>query len=75
FGFRQCYHFYFKHVLPMVGGWISGNRQAYAYLPRSVGTSPQGPAFLQLMTDAGFTDNRHVPLTLGISAVHQGIRP
>ena len=75
FGFRQCYHFYFKHVLPMVGGWISGNRQAYAYLPRSVGTFPQGPAFLQLMTDAGFIANRHAPLTPGVSAVYQGIRP
>jgi demethylmenaquinone methyltransferase/2-methoxy-6-polyprenyl-1,4-benzoquinol methylase len=74
FGFRQCYRFYFKQVLPRVGGWISGNPQAYAYLPRSVGTFPQGQAFLQLMTDAGFTDNRHVPLTVGISAVYQGMR-
>jgi demethylmenaquinone methyltransferase/2-methoxy-6-polyprenyl-1,4-benzoquinol methylase len=74
FGFRQCYRFYFKHVLPRVGGWISGNRQAYTYLPHSVGTFPQGEAFLQLLVEAGFTDNRHVSLTLGISAVYQGIR-
>ena len=74
FGFRQFYRFYFKHVLPVVGGWISGNRQAYAYLPRSVGTFPQGEAFLQLLTAAGFCDNRHKSLTLGISAVYQGTR-
>ncbi len=73
-GFRQLYRFYFRQVLPRVGGWISGNRQAYAYLPRSVGTFPQGQAFLDLMRDAGFTDNRHVSLTLGISAVYQGTR-
>lgn len=74
FGFRQFYRFYFKHVLPLVGGWISGNRQAYAYLPRSVGTFPQGDAFLRLLTEAGFSDNRHKSLTLGISAVYQGTR-
>ena len=74
FGFRQSYRFYFKHVLPRVGGWISGNRKAYAYLPRSVGEFPQPQAFLQLMAEAGFTDNRHTPLTMGISAVYQGKR-
>lgn len=75
FGFRQFYRFYFKHVLPRVGGLISGNRQAYAYLPKSVGTFPQGEAFLELMTAARFQDNRHTPLTLGISAVYQGLKP
>lgn len=72
-GFRQAYRFYFKHVLPRVGGLISGNRQAYSYLPRSVGTFAQGEAFLQLMRDAGFAECRHVALTLGISAVYQGL--
>lgn len=74
FGFRQFYRFYFKHVLPLVGGWISGNRKAYAYLPRSVGTFPQGSAFLQLMAEAKFADTRYTPLTLGISAVYQGLK-
>jgi demethylmenaquinone methyltransferase/2-methoxy-6-polyprenyl-1,4-benzoquinol methylase len=50
-----------------------GFRQAYSYLPRSVGTFAQGEAFLQLMRDAGFADCRHVALTLGISAVYQGL--
>ena len=75
FGFRQLYRFYFRRVLPVVGGLISGNRRAYSYLPRSVGDFPQGRAFLALMEEAGFEDNRHVPLTLGISAVYQGRVP
>ena len=75
FGFRQLYRFYFRRVLPVVGGLISGNRRAYSYLPQSVGVFPQGPAFLELMEEAGFEDNRHVPLTLGISAVYQGRVP
>ncbi len=75
FGFRQLYRFYFRRVLPVVGGLISGNRRAYSYLPQSVGVFPQGRAFLELMEEAGFEDNRHVPLTLGISAVYQGRVP
>ena len=75
FGFRHLYRLYFRRLLPVVGGLISGNRRAYSYLPRSVGDFPQGRAFLELMEEAGFEDNRHVPLTLGISAVYQGRVP
>ena len=70
--FRQLYGFYFNRVLPLVGGLISGNREAYSYLPRSVGSFPQGTEFLELMEAAGFTDTRAMPLTLGICAVYQG---
>lgn len=74
-GFRQLYRLYFTHVLPSVGGLISGNRQAYSYLPRSVGAFPQGEAFLELLAEAGFHDTRQRSLSLGISAVYQGFVP
>ena len=74
-GFRQLYQFYFKYILPTLGGWISGNRAAYSYLPRSVCTFPQGEAFLALLNDAGFQDNRALSMSLGICAVYQGIKP
>lgn len=73
--FRSVYRFYFKKVLPVVGGVVSGNRSAYAYLPRSVDTFPQGRAFLQLLEDAGFAETRATPLTLGISSIYQGVKP
>lgn len=73
-GFRQLYQFYFKHILPTLGGWISGNRAAYSYLPRSVGTFPQGKAFLALLGEAGFCDNRGLSMSLGICAVYQGLK-
>ena len=71
-GFRQLYGFYFHRVLPLVGGLISGNREAYSYLPRSVGSFPQGKGFLEEMEAAGFTDTKATALTLGICAVYQG---
>ena len=70
--FSHLYRFYFSHVLPVVGGLISGNRQAYAYLPESVGNSPQGGEFLELMEEVGFSQARVTPLTFGICAVYQG---
>ena len=68
------YLFNFRKVLPAIGGLISGQRQAYAYLPRSVGDFPQGQAFVELLDAAGFVETGHTPLTLGISAVYQGAK-
>ncbi len=72
--FRQLYLFYFHKVLPLIGGLISGQRRAYAYLPRSVGTFPQGQAFVELLVEAGFSQTRYTPMTLGIAAVYQGVK-
>ena len=73
--FRSLYRLYFERVLPVVGGLISGNRQAYAYLPESVGEFPQGEAFVRLLEEAGFGDARATSLTLGICSIYQGIKP
>ncbi|MFH1569463.1 MAG: ubiquinone/menaquinone biosynthesis methyltransferase [Gemmatimonadota bacterium] len=73
--FAPLYRFYFRRVLPRLGGLISGQRRAYAYLPASVGTFPQGRAFLDLLERAGFSQTRATSLSLGIAAVYQGLRP
>ncbi|MSR83790.1 MAG: bifunctional demethylmenaquinone methyltransferase/2-methoxy-6-polyprenyl-1,4-benzoquinol methylase UbiE [Candidatus Latescibacteria bacterium] len=73
--FRQLYRFYFTRILPLVGGLVSGQRQAYAYLPASVGTFPQGSAFLELLDGAGFVVNVHTSFTLGVCALYQGFKP
>ena len=70
--FRQLYRFYFNRVLPLVGGVISGNRQAYSYLPRSVGDFPQGEGCLELMRAAGFVEVEARRLTLGICCCYWG---
>lgn len=49
------YNLYFHRVLPVVGGWISGERAAYEYLPASVRRFPRPPRMLALMQEAGFT--------------------
>ncbi len=71
---RWGYHLYFHHVLPWIGGAISGHHSAYRYLPRSVANFPAEPALAARMTKAGFEDVRWTSLTFGIAAVHVGTK-
>lgn len=67
------YRFYSKHVMPAVGGWISGNREAYTYLPETSAAFPAGDRFLELMKDSGvFSSSKAVSLTGGIAYVYVG---
>jgi demethylmenaquinone methyltransferase/2-methoxy-6-polyprenyl-1,4-benzoquinol methylase len=66
------YQLYFRHVLPRIGGLVSGDGSAYAYLPASVARFPEPEAFATLMRDAGFVDVRNERLTLGIAWLHRG---
>ena len=52
---RLC-RFYFHRVLPGIGGLISGERQAYGYLPASVSRYPEPETVAELMRQAGFSD-------------------
>jgi demethylmenaquinone methyltransferase/2-methoxy-6-polyprenyl-1,4-benzoquinol methylase len=73
--FGRAYRFYFRHVLPRLGGFVSGDASAYAYLPASVARFPTPEAFAGLMVEAGFGDVRWRPLTGGIACLHRGERP
>ena len=71
---RRAYHLYFHHVLPRIGRLVSGHRTAYTYLPRSVANFPAAEELARRMTDAGFAAVRWRPLSLGIAAIHVGVR-
>jgi demethylmenaquinone methyltransferase / 2-methoxy-6-polyprenyl-1,4-benzoquinol methylase len=71
---RGLYHLYFHRLLPWIGGMISGHRSAYAYLPESVANFPGEPELARRMTNAGFTEVRWERLTLGIAAIHVGVK-
>ena len=69
---RALYHLYFHHVLPLVGGLVSGHRTAYRYLPASVANFPVETDLARRMERAGFTRVRWESLTFGIAAIHVG---
>jgi demethylmenaquinone methyltransferase/2-methoxy-6-polyprenyl-1,4-benzoquinol methylase len=72
---RGAYHLYFHHVLPRIGGLVSGHRTAYAYLPRSVANFPNEEQLAARMRDAGFVGVVWRTLTFGIAAIHTGSKP
>jgi len=73
--FRGVYGAYSRHVLPWIGGILSGSREAYSYLPDSMSKFP-GPAKLaDQMRQAGFEQVNFQLMTGGIVALHTGIQP
>jgi demethylmenaquinone methyltransferase/2-methoxy-6-polyprenyl-1,4-benzoquinol methylase len=70
--FGMAYRFYFRRVLPRLGGLVSGDASAYAYLPASVARFPSPDAFARLVAEAGFVDVRWRALTGGIACLHRG---
>lgn len=73
--FRPLYFFYLRHILPRLGGIISGDSTAYKYLNRTIETFPSGENFCVLMREAGFVRVKATPLTFGIASIYQGDRP
>ena len=75
FPMKQLYTLYFRRILPLFGGWISGNRGAYVYLPESVMRFPQGKTFLDIMGRSGFVRTARRKLTGGIASLYTGEKP
>ncbi len=70
-----AYRLYFGRILPVIGGVVSGDRSAYAYLPASVARFARPQEFGDLMTGAGFAGVSWQPLTAGIAHLYRGVRP
>jgi demethylmenaquinone methyltransferase/2-methoxy-6-polyprenyl-1,4-benzoquinol methylase len=68
------YRVYFGRVLPFVGGMVSGDRRAYAYLPASVERFATPGELTGLLEEAGFSAVVRQPLSAGIAHLHRGER-
>jgi ubiquinone/menaquinone biosynthesis C-methylase UbiE len=66
---RAAHWLYNRHVLPAVGGMISGDREAYRYMVRSIEGFLSVAEFAALLAQAGFSDIAHRDLTLGIASL------
>lgn len=69
---RWFYDLYFLHILPKIGGKVSGDKAAYAYLPASVAAFPGKKEFSATMREAGFRTVTHKAFTLGICRMYTG---
>ncbi len=70
---KYPYKFYSRFVMPTIGGLISGNKEAYTYLPESSAAFPAGDKFVKLMKVAKvFSDIEAIELSGGIAYVYVG---
>jgi demethylmenaquinone methyltransferase/2-methoxy-6-polyprenyl-1,4-benzoquinol methylase len=71
----DAYRFYTQKVLPKIGGWISGDAEAYAYLPESVARFLRPQEFASLLKKTGYDQVRYQPMTLRSVALYLAVRP
>jgi demethylmenaquinone methyltransferase / 2-methoxy-6-polyprenyl-1,4-benzoquinol methylase len=65
---------YFRYVVPFLGGWVTGRRDAYEYLNKSSMKFPSGEDFLKLMRQTGrFQRVECRSLMAGASYLYKGI--
>lgn len=68
--FAGIYNFYFHKLLPFMGGMISGNKEAYQYLPQSVMKFPSAKELTTELEQAGFQKKIILPLFFGITTLY-----
>jgi demethylmenaquinone methyltransferase / 2-methoxy-6-polyprenyl-1,4-benzoquinol methylase len=69
------YSLYFQYILPRIGGLISRDPAAYAYLPDSVTRFPAPPRMISLIAAAGFTAPTWTSYTFGVAGLYRARKP
>ena len=70
--FGALYGFYSRHILPLIGGLLTGSPDAYRYLPESIRKFPSAPQLAADMQRAGFAEVSFERFTGGSVALHVG---
>ena len=71
---RALYGFYLKHMIPFWGGLITGDKEGFVYLSKSIKAFPDQTTFAGMLEDAGFHDVAWRNFTGGIAAVHTAVK-
>jgi len=64
-----------RNVPPRIGRVLSGDSEAYQYLPASVGAFADAEAMCRIFGDLGLEGIEAKPLTGGVCTLYQGVRP
>ncbi|MEO5958461.1 MAG: class I SAM-dependent methyltransferase [Opitutaceae bacterium] len=72
--FRPLYFFYLRRVLPMIAGWVTGDRSAYVYLNKTIEDFPARGALAEEIRAAGFSQVTSCGMTFCTVALHQARR-
>jgi len=74
FPMRQLFWLYSHMVLPVYGRLISGDKQAYSYLTKTIEAFPQGEKMVEILRRAGFEKAEFRRLTFGICTMYFAIK-
>lgn len=66
---------YLRFVVPLIGGLVSGDREAYSYLSTTIAGFLDPQALAQSMREGGLEDVRIIPLSGGIVTIHHARTP
>ena len=72
--FPRLFRFYFHRLVPMLGGLIGRDREAYTYLPRSVSVFPKAGELARIMEGTGLKEVTYRKVGLGTMAIHVGVK-
>ncbi|MEM7402514.1 MAG: bifunctional demethylmenaquinone methyltransferase/2-methoxy-6-polyprenyl-1,4-benzoquinol methylase UbiE [Myxococcota bacterium] len=71
---RGGYMLYLRHIVPLLGGMLSGQKQAYRYLNQSIEQFATPQKMLYWMQQAGFENLHVVSMNLGTVTLYCGDR-
>ena len=71
---EKAYDWYSFKILPNLGKLVAGDADSYRYLAESIRMHPDQPTLGALMETAGFGRVRWHNLTLGVVALHEGVK-
>ena len=67
-----CYKLYALHFLPFIGGLISGDREAYTYLPKSILKFPKADRIVPMLERIGYQQVVVRRFTFGVCTMYTG---
>jgi len=70
--FGRFFKFYFHRIVPVIGGLISGQKDAYSYLPASADAFLRPDELQRKMEKIGLKNVRYRMLMMGTVALHVG---
>lgn len=70
---KDLYNFYSEKMLPILGGWVTGQKEAYDYLQKSSAAFPSREKFIDLMKKSDcFSEMTFTPVSFGIAYIYFG---
>jgi len=67
---RNVYFFYLKKIIPLIGGLLTGDYQAYRYLATSIENFPEVETVREMLRKAGFSEVFTKSLTFGVVTLY-----